>query len=129
MTRSTLALFVALPLGAAAADLPDNAFGVRAEGTKEGLKLILVHSDTLADQMGLREGGLISKVNNTRIRNPDELKKALGDMRGRITIEYVPRGEAKALVLSGTIKQSPVDLGKFIFERDKNSPDPRERKP
>ncbi len=64
--------------------------GVMTEATKEGAKITDVTRESPAEKSGLKEGDVITKINNEVINGPDDLYKAVGKYKAddKITITY-----------------------------------------
>jgi serine protease Do len=65
--------------------------GVRLESADEqGAKIVEVTENSGADKAGLKEGDIITKVNETTISNPAQLTKTIGEFKpgDKVTITY-----------------------------------------
>jgi len=64
--------------------------GVGTEKTEEGARITSVSDESGADKAGLKEGDVITKVNDTKISSPAELTKTIGKFNPdeKVTITY-----------------------------------------
>lgn len=72
--------------------------GVATEKTDEGVSITRVTEKSGAEKAGLKEGDVITKINDIKISSPDELTKAIGKFKPeeKITVTYKRDGkEAK----------------------------------
>lgn len=53
--------------------------GVTTEKTEEGVKVSDVTKESAAEKIGLKEGDIITKIDDQKISDPDDLSKAIGD--------------------------------------------------
>lgn len=70
----------------------NSAFlGVMSEKTDKGAKITDVTKESAAEKAGLKEGDVITKINSTTISDPDDLYKAIGELKpdDKITITYL----------------------------------------
>ena len=57
----------------------NSAFlGVMSEKTEQGAKITDVTKESAAEKAGLKEGDVITKINNSAISGPDDLYKIVG---------------------------------------------------
>ena len=76
--------------------------GVMSEKVDEGVKVTSVTKSSAAEKGGLKEGDVITKVDNTTITTPEELSKAIGKYKpeDKATITYKrDKKEQKATVM------------------------------
>jgi len=74
----------------------NSAFlGVMSEKTEQGAKITDVTKESAAEKAGLKEGDVITKINNTSISDPDDLYKAIGQYKpdDKVTITYLRNGK------------------------------------
>ena len=64
--------------------------GVGTEKTEEGARITSVSDESGADKAGLKEGDVITKVNDTKISSPAELTKTIGKFNPdeKVTVTY-----------------------------------------
>lgn len=72
--------------------------GVTTDKDDAGAKIVSVTNESAAQKAGLKEGDIITAVNNKKIEQPNELSEALRDMKpgDKITINYLRNGEKKS---------------------------------
>lgn len=84
---------------------PNKAFlGVSSEKTKEGVSITNVTAKSGAEKAGLKEGDIITKINDISINTPEDLTKAIGKFKPeeKITITYKRNGkETKTSAILG----------------------------
>jgi serine protease Do len=90
----------------------NSAFlGVMSEKTEKGAKITDVTKESAAATAGLKEGDIITKINNTTISDPDDLYKAIGAYKpdDKVTITYLRDGKQQtAEAVLGKSKQVRV---------------------
>lgn len=70
---------------------PNKALlGVSTEKTDEGVRITNVSDESAADKAGLKEGDIITKIDDTKISTPEDLVKAIGQHKpgDKITVTY-----------------------------------------
>lgn len=84
---------------------PNKAFlGVASEKTDEGVSITHVTQKSSAEKAGLKEGDIITKINEVKISSPEDLTKTIGKFKPeeKITITYKRNGkEAKTTATLG----------------------------
>ena len=69
----------------------NNAFlGVGTEKVEDGARVVNVSDESAAAKAGLKEGNVITKINETKVNSPEELTKTIGKFKpnDKITITY-----------------------------------------
>ena len=71
--------------------------GVATEKSENGAKIVEVTKETAADKAGLKAGDIITKVNDNKISDPEDLTKAIGNFKpeDKVTITYLRDGKEK----------------------------------
>lgn len=85
--------------------------GVASEKTNEGVSITSVTAKSGAEKAGLKSGDIISKINEIKITNPEDLTKAIGKFKPeeKITITYKRNGkEVKATATLGKNNASDI---------------------
>lgn len=79
--------------------------GVLTEKDENGVKVTSVTKNSAAEKAGLKEGDVITKVDNTAIETPDELSKAIGKYKpeDKVTVTY--RRDKKEQKTTVTLKK------------------------
>lgn len=69
--------------------------GVMSEKTEQGAKITDVTKGSAAEKAGLKEGDVITKINNNTISGPDDLYKVVGQFKPneKVTITYLRDGK------------------------------------
>ncbi len=72
--------------------------GVMTEGNKEGARIKDVTDNSGADSAGLKEGDIITKVNDIKISSPADLSAAIGKFKpqDKVTITYLRDGKSQS---------------------------------
>ena len=94
-------------------ELNGNAafLGVGTDKTEEGARIQSVAEESPAAKAGLKEGDIITKINDTKISSPEELTKAIGKFKpeDKITITYKrDKKEQKTTAILAKRKPSPM---------------------
>jgi serine protease Do len=74
----------------------NSAFlGVMSEKTEQGAKITDVTKGSAAEKAGLKEGDVITKINNSTVSSPDDLYKVVGQFKpdDKVTITYLRDGK------------------------------------
>ena len=74
----------------------NSAFlGVMSEKTEQGAKITDVTEESAAEKAGLKEGDVITKINNSTVTGPDDLYKVVGQLKpdDKVTITYLREGK------------------------------------
>jgi serine protease Do len=76
--------------------------GVVTEATEQGAKINQVSDESPAAKAGLKEGDIITKVNDIKIDGPAALYEAVGKSKPeeKVTISYIRSGKTNTLVAS-----------------------------
>ncbi len=76
--------------------------GVVTEATEQGAKINQVSDESPAAKAGLKEGDIITKVNDIKIDGPAALYEAVGKSKpeDKVTISYIRAGKTNTLVAS-----------------------------
>jgi serine protease Do len=86
--------------------------GVITEATEKGAKINSVSEESPAQKAGLKEGDVISKVNDTKIDGPNALYEAIGNYQpeDKINITYLRAGkEAKTTAVLAKNKANNIN--------------------
>lgn len=67
---------------------PSGRLGVRAEPTAQGLSVVSVESGSLAEDLGLRPGDVIERINGQAIAEPEDVRRALSEDARRTELEF-----------------------------------------
>ncbi len=69
--------------------------GVMTDETEQGAKITEVTKGSAAEKAGLKEGDIISKINEDKIAGPDDLYKSVGKHKPneKVTITYLRNGK------------------------------------
>jgi len=89
---------------------PNKAMlGVTTEKTEEGVKVMSVNDETGAKKAGLKEGDIITKVDDKTIETPDQLSESLKDKKpgDKVTIAYKRDGKAATVTAELTKWNAP----------------------
>lgn len=64
--------------------------GVSTDKTEEGVRITNVSDESAAEKAGLKEGDIITKIDDTKISTPEDLVKAIGQHKpgDKITVSY-----------------------------------------
>ncbi|MFT4094926.1 MAG: PDZ domain-containing protein [Niabella sp.] len=94
---------------------PNKAMlGVTTEKDENGVKIVSVNNESAAEKAGLKEGDLITGVDNKQITAPDELSQSLKDKKpgDKATITYIRDGK-KGTVVAELTKWSAPEVMTF----------------
>ncbi|MEJ7672913.1 MAG: PDZ domain-containing protein [Chitinophagaceae bacterium] len=85
--------------------------GVTTERAEDGVKITDVSKGSAADNAGLKEGDIITKVGNKKINTPDELMDVVNKQKPKdnITVSYKRNGrsaDTKAMLGDRSISKS-----------------------
>lgn len=75
---------------------PNKAMlGVTTEKDEDGVRIVSVNNESAAEKAGLKEGDVITSVDNRKISAPDELSQSLKDKKpgDKVTIGYIREGK------------------------------------
>jgi serine protease Do len=102
-------------------DLNSNrAFlGVGSEKTDDGVKIVSVSAASAAEKAGLKEGDIITKINDSKIESPEDLTKAVGGFNPgeKITITYKrDKKEQKATAVLTKRKMSSIAFAPQVLD-------------
>jgi len=98
--------------------------GVTTEKTEEGAKINDITKESAAEKIGLKEGDVITKINDTKIEDPDGLSKAIRAHKPgeKVTVTYLRDKKVQTSTAeltkwkSGTFKMDMgnMNLGKAL---------------
>ncbi|MEO5683440.1 MAG: PDZ domain-containing protein [Chitinophagaceae bacterium] len=103
--------------------------GVGTEKTAEGARITSISDKSAAEKAGLKEGDVITKINETIIGSPDELTKTIGKFNPaeKINLTYKrDKKEQKTVAtlekrkVTGAISYAPSDYNFKKFNLDNN---------
>lgn len=102
---------------------PNAAFlGVITEATENGAKINTVSDESPAKKVGLKEGDIITKVNDKKIDGPKALYEAVGAYKpeDKITITYLREGKELKATASLEKNKATKTTGNFNFSMPNN---------
>lgn len=97
--------------------------GVVTEKDDKGAKINNITKGSAAEKAGLKEGDVITKVDDTKIENPEDLSKTIGKYKpeDKATVTYMrDKKEQKANVTLNKRIGATMYPGKFDFNNDFN---------
>ncbi|MEP6513608.1 MAG: PDZ domain-containing protein, partial [Parafilimonas sp.] len=98
----------------------NHAFlGVMTEVTKEGAKITDVTKESPAEKAGLKEGDIITKVDNENISSPDDLYKAIGKHKENDKAIITYKRNDKEYTATATLTQNK-EMHVYGFNGDKD---------
>jgi serine protease Do len=98
--------------------MQNRAFlGVGTDEDKQGAKITEVQKESAAEAAGLKEGDVITKVNDTEINKPEDLSEIIRKQKpgDEVTINYLRDGKKKSAKAKLGTMQMPKDFN-FEFE-------------
>jgi len=98
--------------------------GVVTEQTEEGAKVNQVSAESPAAKAGLKEGDIITKVNDIKIDGPATLYDAIGKSKpeDKVTINYIRNGKTNTQVVSLAKNKNTVQLYNFSSPEGQGGP-------
>ena len=98
--------------------------GVVTEETEKGAKVNQVSDESPAAKAGLKEGDIITKVNDIKIDGPASLYDAIGKSKpeDKVTISYIRNGKANTLVASLAKNKNTMQYYNFSSPEGQSSP-------
>ena len=88
--------------------------GVGTERTDEGARITSVSDESGADKAGLKEGDVITKINDTKISSPEELTKTIGKFNPEEKISITYKRDKKEQKTTATLtKRKSATAFKF----------------
>jgi serine protease Do len=98
--------------------------GVVTEQTEQGAKVNQVSEESPAAKAGLKEGDIITKVNDIKIDGPATLYDAIGKSKpeDKVTISYIRNGKASTLVANLAKNKNTMQYYNFRSPEGQGSP-------
>lgn len=98
--------------------------GVVTEETEEGAKINQVSEESPAAKAGLKEGDIITKVNDIKIDGPASLYDAIGKYKpeDKVTISYIRSGKTNTLVASLAKNKNTMQYYNFSSPEGQGAP-------
>lgn len=98
--------------------------GVVTEETEQGAKVNQVSDESPAAKAGLKEGDIITKVNDIKIDGPASLYDAIGKSKpeDKVTISYIRKGKTNTLVASLAKNKNTMQYYNFSSPEGQGGP-------
>jgi len=101
---------------------PRAFLGVSTEKVSDGAKITDVSNESAAEKAGLKEGDIITRVNDQKISSPEDLTKAIAKYKPeeKVTVVYKRDGKEKnESIALGKRKDTNISFapGNFNFDR------------
>ena len=98
--------------------------GVVTEETEQGAKINQVSEESPAAKAGLKEGDIITKVNDIKIDGPASLYDAIGKSKpeDKVTISYIRNGKTNTLVASLAKNKNTMQYYNFSSPEGQGGP-------
>jgi serine protease Do len=98
--------------------------GVVTEQTEQGAKINQVSEESPAAKAGLKEGDIITKVNNVKIDGPSSLYDAIGKSKpeDKVSITYIRSGKTNTLVASLAKNKNTMQYYNFSSPEGQSGP-------
>ena len=100
----------------------DKAFlGVTSDKVSDGAKITEISKGSAAEKAGLKEGDIITGVNDTKISSPEDLSKAIGKCKPeeKVTVSYKRDGASKKESIAlGKRKSMAITYSPGAFNMD-----------
>ena len=98
--------------------------GVVTEQTEEGAKVNQVSAESPAAKAGLKEGDIITRVNDIKIDGPATLYDAIGKSKpeDKVTISYIRNGKTSSQVVSLAKNKNTMQLYNFSSPEGQGGP-------
>ncbi len=98
--------------------------GVVTEQTEQGAKINQVSEESPAAKAGLKEGDIITKVNDIKIDGPASLYDAIGKSKpeDKVTISYIRKGKTNTLVASLAKNKNTMQYYNFSSPEGQGGP-------
>ena len=98
--------------------------GVVTEETEQGAKINQVSEESPAAKAGLKEGDIITKVNDIKIDGPASLYDAIGKSKpeDKVTISYIRSGKTNTLVASLAKNKNTMQYYNFSSPEGQGGP-------
>ena len=102
----------------------DAFLGVVTEETEQGAKVNQVSDESPAAKAGLKEGDIITKVNDIKIDGPASLYDAIGKSKpeDKVTISYIRSGKTNTLVASLAKNKNTMQYYNFSSPEGQGGP-------
>jgi len=102
----------------------ESFLGVVTEQTEQGAKVNQVSEESPAAKAGLKEGDIITKVNDIKIDGPTSLYDAIGKSKpeDKVTISYIRNGKTNKLVASLAKNKNTMQYYNFSNPNEKGGP-------
>lgn len=83
----------------AATELHPMLQGATLNNSEQGVEVTALDSNSIAAQIGLRQGDVITGVNRQRVSNLNELRRLLEKREGAVAALYIKRGDDQLYIL------------------------------
>lgn len=83
----------------AATELHPMLQGATLNNSEQGVEVTALDSNSIAAQIGLRQGDVITGVNRQRVSNLNELRRLLEKREGAVAALYIQRGDDQLYIL------------------------------
>ena len=102
----------------------DAFLGVVTEEAEQGAKVNQVSDESPAAKAGLKEGDIITKVNDIKIDGPASLYDAIGKSKpeDKVTIHYIRNGKTNTQVVSLAKNKNTMQYYNFSSPNEKGGP-------
>jgi len=102
----------------------ESFLGVVTEQAEQGAKVNQVSEESPAAKAGLKEGDIITKVNDIKIDGPTSLYDAIGKSKpeDKVTISYIRNGKTNKLVASLAKNKNTMQYYNFSNPNEKGGP-------
>ena len=106
------------------AETNEAFLGVVTEQTEEGAKVNQVSDESPAAKAGLKEGDIITKVNDIKIDGPASLYDAIGKSKpeDKVTISYIRNGKTSTQVVSLAKNKNTMQYYNFSSPEGQGGP-------
>ncbi|MEO7310052.1 MAG: PDZ domain-containing protein [Chitinophagaceae bacterium] len=93
-------------------DRPKYGFSIADNEDGDGVKITSVKDESVAAKAGLKEGDLVTEVNGSVIKNTDELKKQLVEMKDKneVSMKVLRNGSSQTISVKVPKKIKTADL-------------------
>ena len=106
------------------AKINEAFLGVVTEETEQGAKVNQISDESPAAKAGLKEGDIITKVNDIKIDGPASLYDAIGKFKpeDKVTISYIRAGKTNTLVASLAKNKNTMQYYNFSSPEGQGGP-------
>ena len=94
--------------------------GVTTEASKDGVEIISVSKESAAEKAGLKEGDIITKINDKKIEDPQSLSQTVTSYKPsqEVKISYIRNGKAKTTKATLQLKKQ-IQRRVMIIKNDR----------